>query len=135
MTLEELQKQYDDYTAKIDELELNIKKLKETKDSLWDKRYDIEREMENLRDEQWRTEAAEGKHKIVWYSLIPHNIHYEWQQMEKKISDGCTGDWYDGCRGCEKHCSLRAREQFMRKYNIKEIRYGAPENTEGWGQF
>ena len=47
--------------------------------------------------------------------------------MEKKISGGCTGDWYDGCRGCEKRCSQRAKEQFMRKYNIKEIKYGDPE--------
>ena len=48
---------------------------------------------------------------------MPEDIKSDWYHIRETVKDGCHGDPYDGCRGCEKNCELKARELFMKKYN------------------
>lgn len=76
-----------------------------------------------IKADAFKLECEEGKHKHVKWKDIPENLKWELQKIEREISGGCNGDWYDGCRGCVHNCGSRAKEKFMQKYNIEKIVY------------
>jgi hypothetical protein len=103
-------------------LDAEIKKLEKTRSTYIGDVQKQEDRIEEILAEEWRDKAAKGKFKVSCkYRDIPKIILNEWYKIERGLSGGCTGDWNDGCRGCEKHCSSRAEEAFMTMYNIGKI--------------
>jgi hypothetical protein len=99
-----------------------IEKLEKTRSVYIEDVRKQENKIEEILAEEWRKQAAKGKFKVSCkYKEIPKIILNEWGAIERGITGGCTGDWYDGCRGCDKKCSWRAEEAFMKKYNIGKI--------------
>ena len=80
-----------------------------------------EAEINKIKADAFKLECEEGKHKHVKWKDIPENLKWELQKIEREISGGCNGDWYDGCRGCTHRCHAKAEEKFMKKYNIEKI--------------
>lgn len=123
-------KQIEEYKLKIEALKVEQENVDEEKKRLQDRWYELNREINTLEnkisqieDDKFRKECAKGLHKIVKYSDIPKGLWWEKTKIFEKISGGCKGDWYDGCRGCDEHCERRATEEFMKKYNIEKIVY------------
>ena len=85
--------------------------------------YKLEKNISTIEIDTFREECERGLHKVVKYSDIPKGLWWEKTKIFERISGGCKGDWYDGCRGCDEHCERRATEEFMKKYNIEEIIY------------
>lgn len=99
-----------------------IEKLEKTRKIYTENIYKMQNKIEELLAEEWREQAAKGKFKVSCkYKDIPKIILNEWSKIERRITGGCTGDWYDGCRGCDNKCSWRAEQEFMQKYNIGKI--------------
>lgn len=99
-----------------------IAKLEKTRNDYTQNIYKMQTMIEEILAEEWRKQAAKGKFKVsCTYKNIPKIILNEWGKIERGISGGCTGDWYDGCRGCDKKCSWQAKEAFMKMYNIGKI--------------
>lgn len=120
----------DEYRKEIEALEKRLGEIDEERKKLLDKwtetngkKHELERKIDHIEAENFRKECSEGKHKVVKWKDIPADLRWELDEIEKKISGGCTGDWYDGCRGCEKRCHGRARDEFMKKYGIDKITY------------
>lgn len=111
------QKEGKDICVKRDKLE---KELRE-----WQKKEsEAQHQIDEIEAEEFRHEARLGKHKIVKTSELPELIYREWGKIRQKIHDGCYGDEYDGCRGCQHNCDLEAKEAFMKIYGIEQIKYG-----------
>ena len=128
--IEKYKEQIEKYVQKIAELEKKRTAIVDKIRELNRKKYKAESGIEKILADKFRKEAKRGEHKIVYYNEIPRDIRREWQQIEDKITGGCTGDWYDGCRGCSNGCGRKAKEEFKKKYNIEEIRYGRrPEDN------
>lgn len=122
-SLKEVIKKYD---IEIKSYDKKIKQLEKEQDVIEDKKWKAEGKIQEIIANEWRKDAEAGKFETVcYYSDIPEIIRGEWAKIERGITDGCTGDWYDGCRGCEKHCSAKASEAFMKMYNIGKISYGS----------
>ena len=103
-------------------LDTRIKEIEKTRSVYVEDVHKQENKIEEILAEEWRNKAAKGKFKVSCkYRDIPKVILNEWSKIERGITGGCTGDWYDGCRGCDKKCSRRAEEAFMKMYNIGKI--------------
>lgn len=122
--IKDLEKILNQYEEEVKNIDKNIEDLKNSKSEYLRSIGDINRQINAIIADEWRKNAAEGKYRFIYYSDIPQDILSEWAAIEKKISDGCTGDWYDGCRGCSQRCGHRAKNEFMKMYKIKEIKYG-----------
>ena len=119
------------YEVEIKSYDKKLKQLEKEQDAIESKKINLEDQIEQIIADEWRKDAAAGKFKIVcYYSDIPVLIKREWQKIEDGITGGCTGDWYDGCRGCEKHCSAKASEAFMKMYNIGKITWGSEKDRK-----
>ena len=119
------------YEVEIKSYDKKIKQLEKEQDAVEDKKWKAEGKIQEIIANEWCKDADAGKFKIVcYYSDIPEIIKSEWAKIERGINNGCTGDWYDGCRGCEKHCSSRAQEAFMKMYNIGQITYGSEKDRK-----
>lgn len=123
-------KQIEEYKHHIELLKEEQKKIDKERENLqlrWceinQEIYAFEKKIYTIEIDRFREECAKGLHKIVKYSDIPKALWWERTKIFEKISGGCKGDWYDGCRGCDEHCERRATEEFMKKYNIEKIEY------------
>lgn len=106
-------------------LDTRIKEIEKTRSVYVEDVHKQENKIEEILAEEWREQAAKGKFKVSCkYKDIPKVILNEWSKIERGITGGCTGDWYDGCRGCDNKCSWKAEQAFMQKYNIGKIVLG-----------
>lgn len=103
----------------------------------WDKRskenaskhYEINNKLKKLVIEHWIEQGKECKNKSIHANDIPEMIQSVlYDDILRKIRNGCSGDWYDGCRGCEKNCQLKAEEQWKKMFGFETILYGKREN-------
>lgn len=124
--LEEVLHQYEEDLNKI---ETNIDELCKIKSEYLKSINITKGAINEIIADEWRKNAAEGKFRFIYYSDIPKNILTEWYKLEEKFKQGCTGDPYDGCRGCKERCQKRAKDEFMKMYKIKEIKYGCKEEN------
>lgn len=111
------------FEKQIDSVNTEIGDLEEKRREYRRKISDIQKELRRRDADRWKEKMSQSKHNVVKSSEMPEDIKSEWNQIREAIKDGCYGDPYDGCRGCEKNCELKARELFMKKYNIIKIIY------------
>lgn len=123
-------KQIEEYKQKIEALKKEQKKIDNERENLqrrWcevnQEIYAFEKKINTIEADRFREECKKGLHKELKFNELPHDLRWELKQIEKEISDGCTGDWEVGCRGCVHNCGSRAKEKFMQKYNIEKIVY------------
>ena len=111
------------YDSQMDEIDEKISNLEGEKFVLSQKMSDELRELENLRSEEWRKEALEGRHKSVNFMKLPLGVYTELKGIE--------GEHIDRYR--QEHSSIGdrmnkilddARREFMKKYKIKKMIFG-----------
>lgn len=84
----------------------------------------ISREIDDIIVEQWIERGKQGMNKNVYYSEIPPAVNAVCNKLRDKIMGGCTGDWNDGCRGCNVNCSAKAQHEWQKMFGIENIQYG-----------
>lgn len=123
---------------RISEYRREIEALKKEKESIESERerlseecgrknreiYSLEKKIDEIEAETFRQECLDGLHKVVKSGEIPSLVWWEREEIYKRISGGCTGDWEVGCRGCVHECGTKATNEFMNKYGIEKITYG-----------
>ena len=118
---ESLKDEISRFEKQIDSVNGEIGNLEEKRREYRSKISDIQKELRRRDADRWKEKMSQSKHNIVKYSEMPEDIKSDWYHIRETVKDGCHGDPYDGCRGCEKNCELKARELFMKKYNIIKI--------------
>ena len=118
---ESLKDEISRFEKQIDSVNTEIGNLEEKRREYRRKISDIQKELRRRDADRWKEKMSQSKHNVVKYSEMPDDIKSDWNQIRETIKDGCYGDPYDGCRGCEKNCEMKARELFMKKYNIIKI--------------
>lgn len=73
--------------------------------------------------DQWIKRGEQDLNKNIKYSEIPDVVKGVYTDIKIKITGGCTGDWNVGCRGCENNCEEKARYEWEKMFNFKNIRY------------
>ena len=111
------------FEKQIDSLDTEIGNLEEKRREYLRKISDIQKELRRRDADRWKEKMSQSKHNVVKYCEIPEDIKSDWYKIQETVKDGCYGDPYDGCRCCEKNCEMKARELFMKKYNIIKIYY------------
>ena len=84
-------------------IEKSRKKIEEHNKKIWeieDLKSPYFKELYDLKIGEWTERGKQGLNKSIKYSDIPPCIKSIKTEIFQKISGGCTGDWYDGCRGC-----------------------------------
>lgn len=114
---------------KIEEIEEKIEKTNESKKKSIEKYNNKIKELnEELRPlyqeyyqriiEHWKERGEQGLNKDIKYSDIPEVIKDIRLHILNKISGGCTGDWNDGCRGCERDCEGKTDKEWLEMFNM-----------------
>lgn len=119
-----------EYKQQVELLKEKQKKIDDERENLqrkWcevnQKIYGLQKKINTFEADRFKEECKKGLHKELKYNELPHDISWELKQIEEEISDGCTGDWEVGCRGCVHDCGRVAKEKFMEKYNIEKLSY------------
>lgn len=121
--IEEYKRQIDLLKKEQENIDFEQKRLREKWGELNQEIYKLEKNINTIEADRFREECKKGLHKELKFNELPHDLSWELSQIKKEISDGCTGDWEVGCRGCDHDCGRKAKEKFMEKYNIKKLSY------------
>lgn len=84
----------------------------------------LNKEYNNLIVEHWIEKGKQGLNKGLYNSRLdkwdelPDAIRGEYYRVRDKITHGCSGDWYDGCRGCTHNCEAEAEKKFKEMFGF-----------------
>lgn len=120
--MEELEKKIEQLKKKIEKTRESKKKSIEKYDNkikeLADELRPLYTEYNQRLIEHWKERGEQGLNKDIDYSDIPEVIKGVRRIIFDKISGGCTGDWYDGCRGCERDCEGKTDKEWLEMFNM-----------------
>ena len=109
------------FEKQIDSVNTEIANLEEKRREYLRKISDIQKELRRRDADRWKENMSQRKQNVVKYREMSEDVKSDWNQIRETIKNGCYGDHYDRCRECEKNCEMKARELFMKKYNIIKI--------------
>lgn len=125
--VKELTKIYNTYQKKLKRNEQKkvklIHKVEAEREAIRNEYKDIIGDLQPTLKELWILQAPTGIHSTVYYEDIPDCVKWDYHEIENKITCGCSGDWYDGCRGCNRDCHRKADEEWKKKYGFVNVKY------------
>ena len=120
--VKELDKTIKKYRTKIDN---KHKKLNEYKEKINNDIKDIQKELspyiiefDKTTIELWKERGQQGLNHNIKYSDIPVCVRSVFFKIKDEYTQGCTGDWHDGCRDCDCNCNGKAETEWRNLFNI-----------------
>lgn len=120
--IKELEAQISDFNKKIEITRNRFEKSKQRYNRIIEKLTDdffpINDEYNKLIVEHWIERGKRGLNKGLNVEQIPVQVKKIFYDITDNVKGGCSGDWYDGCRGCDRNCELEAEKKYKEMFGF-----------------
>lgn len=105
----------------------NIQKERDDFMKEWDVKFQKNRlhynlickELDDMTVDYWIERGKQCLNKTVYSKEVPPAVDAVYNKIYDLTRNGCTGDWYDGCRGCSNNCAAEAKQEWKKCLELK----------------
>ena len=116
----------------------NIQKERDDFMKEWDVKFQKNRlhynlickELDDMTVDYYIERGKQGLNKTVYSKEVPSSVNAVYNKIYDLTRNGCTGDWYDGCRGCSNNCAAEAKQEWKKMFGIETILYGERKESK-----
>ena len=116
----------------------NIQKERDDFMKEWDVKFQKNRlhynlickELDDMTVDYWIERGKQGLNKTVYSKEVPSSVNAVYNKIYDLTRNGCTGDWYDGCRDCSNNCAAEAKQEWKKMFGIETILYGERKESK-----